>query len=81
MAVWFQVANRQCVEYDEPHRKAMIDVDFGNSVGVYFPGYPWKKISKAKRLLAILEDGASVDPRARAKKLSRCSSSFARYQL
>src|SRR3979411_2730623 len=30
-----QVANRQCVEYVEPHRKAMIEVDFGNSVGVY----------------------------------------------
>jgi hypothetical protein len=29
-----QVANRQCVEYVEPHRKAMIEVDFGNSVGV-----------------------------------------------
>jgi hypothetical protein len=28
-----QVANRQCVEYVEPHRKAMIEVDFGNSVG------------------------------------------------
>src|SRR4030081_1758315 len=28
-----QVANRQCVEYVEPHRNAMID--FGNSVGVY----------------------------------------------
>ncbi|WP_154071489.1 hypothetical protein [Bradyrhizobium lablabi] len=27
-----QVANRQCVEYVEPHRKAMIEVDFGNSV-------------------------------------------------
>src|ERR1700738_3551837 len=30
-----QVANRQCVEYVEPHRKAMIEVDFGNSVGIY----------------------------------------------
>jgi hypothetical protein len=147
-----QVANRQGVEYVEPHRKAMIEVDFGNSVGVYIEtlngwlseagispmsatdrervisgivagldamgrvkrgersnwnsnpkrserlrrtrvenaenvasavifGYPWKKISKAKRLLAILEDRASIDPRASAKKLSRCSSSFARYQL
>jgi len=30
-----QVANRQGVEYVEPHRKAMIEVDFGNSVGVH----------------------------------------------
>ena len=30
-----QVANRQCVEYVEPHRTAMIEVDFGISVGVY----------------------------------------------
>ena len=30
-----QVVNGQCVEYVEPHRKAMIEVDFGNSVGVY----------------------------------------------
>jgi hypothetical protein len=30
-----QVANRQCVEYVEPHRKVMIEVDFGNSFGVY----------------------------------------------
>jgi hypothetical protein len=30
-----QVANRECVEYIEPHRKAMIEVGFGNSVGVY----------------------------------------------
>jgi hypothetical protein len=31
-----QVANRQCVEYVEPHRKVMIEVDFGNSFrGLY----------------------------------------------
>jgi hypothetical protein len=42
-----QVANRPCVEYVEPHRKAVIEVDFGNS-------------AKAKHLLAILEDRASI---------------------
>jgi hypothetical protein len=36
-----QVANRQCVEYVEPHRKAMIEVDFGNSVGVYIRDAKW----------------------------------------
>jgi hypothetical protein len=46
-----------------------------------FLGILEKTISKAKRLLAILEDRASIDPRASAKKLSRCSSSFARYQI
>jgi hypothetical protein len=30
-----QVANRQCVEYVEPDREAMIEVNFRNSVGVY----------------------------------------------